>query len=235
MSVDRPEQYPEVGSEELGIVPPQDGPPVEWPKKIRMLSASELDRLTIDGAGRFYWDGRLVNYPAMQQQRAEPVKVDPLDRNAFDLLDRAALELSDHSDTPHQVTPAAPPVSIEKTRPAGEVRPVDLDSHLVPPVAPSPVASPQVAPVTQVEPAEHPTLVPPTVRAPSERFSVRLSAWQSIGLILVILGFLAGTFGLAAHGWVAAHAWGCRVGLVTQYCPPPLPAPAAPSRPDIPA
>ena len=56
------EPYPEVTVDELGIVPPQADRPPEWPKKIRTLTATELDRLTIDGAGRFYWDGSLVNY-----------------------------------------------------------------------------------------------------------------------------------------------------------------------------
>src|ERR1700754_583574 len=56
------EPYPEVSTaDESGIVPPQNRSP-EWPKKIRTLTATELDRLTIDSAGRFYWDGRLVNY-----------------------------------------------------------------------------------------------------------------------------------------------------------------------------
>ncbi len=56
------DQYPEVSDDDAGIVPPQSGRGAEWPKKIRTLTAAELDRLTIDAAGRFYWDGRLVNY-----------------------------------------------------------------------------------------------------------------------------------------------------------------------------
>ncbi len=42
--------------------PPQPARPSEWPKKLRTLTAAELDRLTIDENGRFYWDGRLVDY-----------------------------------------------------------------------------------------------------------------------------------------------------------------------------
>jgi hypothetical protein len=47
------EQYTEVGGDESGIVPPQSSRPPEWPKKIRTLTAAELDRLTIDSSGRF--------------------------------------------------------------------------------------------------------------------------------------------------------------------------------------
>jgi hypothetical protein len=230
MSMDRPEQYPEVSSEESGIVP-QDGPRADWPKKIRMLSANELDRLTIDSAGRFYWDGRLVNYEAMQQQRAERVKVDPLDRNAFELLDRAALELSDRGQT-DTAGPAVSHPSTGTTRPSSDIRAVDLDAFAAPPVAPPvpPVTSP-----ANVVPAEHPALIAPAVRAPSDKVRVSLSGWQSIGVFLLVIGLLLGASGLAAHGFVAAHAWGCRIGLVTQYCPPPPPAPVVPPRPDIPA
>ena len=83
--MDRTETYPEVGGEESGLVPPQ-GHKGEWPKKIRTLTAVELDRLTIDGDGRFYWDGRLVNYEA-QRQEARPADLD-----ALAILDRAAVE-----------------------------------------------------------------------------------------------------------------------------------------------
>ena len=50
--------YPEVSVDESGIVPPQGARASEWPKKLRTLTAAELDRLTIDDSGRFYWDGR---------------------------------------------------------------------------------------------------------------------------------------------------------------------------------
>jgi hypothetical protein len=54
-------QYPEISVEESGLVPRDNGASQEWPKKIRTLTVSELDRLTIDNEGRFYWDGRLIN------------------------------------------------------------------------------------------------------------------------------------------------------------------------------
>ena len=57
--------------------------PPDWPKKIRTLTATELDRLTIDSAGRFYWDGKLVNYEPPQLAKAEtdrmPVEAEPGD------------------------------------------------------------------------------------------------------------------------------------------------------------
>ena len=83
MSTERTDQYPEVGGEDAGLVPPQDAK-ADWPKKIRTLTASELDRLTIDGLGRFYWDGKLVNYDA-HPSRIESKPVD-LDQHAMDLL-----------------------------------------------------------------------------------------------------------------------------------------------------
>jgi hypothetical protein len=97
-------EYPELSDDDAGIVPPQGGRGAEWPKKIRTLTAAELDRLTIDAGGRFYWDGRLVNYeppappkPSVEEKPAEDQSVDALDRSAMDILDRAALELSDRT------------------------------------------------------------------------------------------------------------------------------------------
>src|SRR5258707_9474888 len=87
------EPYPEVNVDESGIVPPQAGRSPEWPKKIRTLTATELDRLTIDGAGRFYWDGRLVNYepptglkPAADKSAADKPSEPPA-RHSNDLPD----------------------------------------------------------------------------------------------------------------------------------------------------
>ena len=48
---------------------------------------------------------------------------------------------------------------------------------------------------------------------------IRLTGWQSIGLIIVILSFLVGAAGMAASGFVAAHDWGCKVGLVKRVLP----------------
>ena len=84
-------EYPEVSGDESGIVPPQSARTSEWPKKLRTLTAAELDRLTIDNAGRFYWDGKLVNYDTGAKQLSDNT-TDPLDRS-MDILDRAAFDL----------------------------------------------------------------------------------------------------------------------------------------------
>jgi hypothetical protein len=226
MSAERTDQYPEVSGEDAGIVPPQGAAKTEWPKKIRTLTASELDRLTIDGLGRFYWDGKLVNYEAHPSRIEKPVD---LDQHAMDLLDRTARELSD----PNSTEPATGTVSQSE---AGSTTAPELaatPSDALAPVssaAPAPTTSP--SPVVEVRRQE--LLVPAAAR--TETVRVKLSMWQSFGLVIVILGFLIGAAGFAASGFVAAHDWGCKVGMLKSYCPPPPPpAPKAPARPDIPA
>lgn len=77
--------------DESGIVASQTARPSEWPKKLRTLTAAELDRLTIDSSGRFYWDGTLVNYDSGPKQIVDK-KPDALD-HSMDILDRASVEL----------------------------------------------------------------------------------------------------------------------------------------------
>src|ERR1044071_9232334 len=155
MNSEHTDQYPEVSGEESGLVPPQ-GHKGEWPKKIRTLSANDLDRLTIDSDGRFYWDGHLVNYhPPQLAPTAGAVDAD--DQSALELLDRAALELTAdaHPAPPvHAPAPVAPPVM---------PRAVDLDvaaGQTAPVVAP-PVSVQTVAPAVELQPASHPTLIAP--------------------------------------------------------------------------
>ena len=81
--------YPEVSVDESGIVPPQGARASEWPKKLRTLTAAELDRLTIDNSGRFYWDGKLVNYDTRTKQLTDQ-NSNSLDRS-MDIIDRASL------------------------------------------------------------------------------------------------------------------------------------------------
>src|SRR3954463_2995123 len=83
--------YPEVSGDESGIVPPQAPRTSEWPKKLRTLTAAELDRLTIDNSGRFYWDGKLVSYDTQPKQLTDK-NSDSLDRS-MDILNRASYEL----------------------------------------------------------------------------------------------------------------------------------------------
>src|SRR3954463_10175408 len=70
--------YPEVSGDESGIVPPQAPRTSEWPKKLRTLTAAELDRLTIDNSGRFYWDGKLVNYDTGTKQLTDKTSSESL-------------------------------------------------------------------------------------------------------------------------------------------------------------
>src|SRR5512142_3239649 len=89
------EPYPEPNVDESGIGPQQTqqhGP--EWPKKIRTLTASELDRLTIDSSGRFYWDGKLVNYEPPEARAG--LSAESREQSALDMLDRAVHDLGDN-------------------------------------------------------------------------------------------------------------------------------------------
>lgn len=233
MSTERTDQYPEVSGEEAGIVPPQGSAKQEWPKKIRTLTASELDRLTIDGLGRFYWDGQLVNYQA-HPSRIEQKPVD-LDQHAMDLLDRTARELSDpHSAQPDAETGTAATSEIQpEPTPTSAPELAATPADQLVPAAPAATEAPAATPTPVIEVRRQEVIVPSAAR--SETVRMKLTGWQSIGFIVVILGFTAGAAGIAASGLVAAHEWGCKVGLVQSYCPPPPPVPKAPVRPDIPA
>jgi hypothetical protein len=225
--------YPEVTVDESGIVPPQSGRNPDWPKKIRTLTASELDRLTIDSTGRFYWDGKLVNYEPPQQPKSsdsEDRHPEAVDRNALDILDRAAYDLGEQR-TPEPIEGAelAKPhdvPAIEPRRARGD-DPGAVDLDHVEPVA---AAAPQVA-VGDARLAGDLAMTP-MIRVP-ERVRVSLSSWQSLGAIIVVLGIAVGASGLAAYGLVAAHDWGCRTGLIQNYCP--MGPAARPNRSDIPA
>src|SRR5882724_950457 len=99
------EPYPEVNVDESGIVPPQAGRSPEWPKKIRTLTATELDRLTIDDTGRFYWDGKLVNYESRDYKSASDKSSDPAhtstdaaDRDPYGFDDAKSQEAGEDSE-----------------------------------------------------------------------------------------------------------------------------------------
>jgi hypothetical protein len=214
--------YPEVTGDESGIVPPQTARSPDWPKKIRTLTAAELDRLTIDGAGRFYWDGKLVNYDSAQPkppERPEDKPIDPIDPAAFEILDRAAQELSGGK--------TAGSTESERRSHAADLSAIDID--LRPAGSAAQVAADEAPEAqTMVVPAAPRYRVPEVVR-------LRLSWWQSLGFFLAVLGITVGASGLAAYGFVVVHDWGCRSGLVQSYCPPAPAARPAPPRPDIPA
>ena len=227
--------YPEATVDESGIVPPQSGRNPDWPKKIRTLTAAELDRLTIDSSGRFYWDGKLVNYEPPQPKpgdRPDDKRTDPLDPAALEILDRAAYEIGENK-TPESIEGATLARShdvstgeLRRSR-AADLSAVDLDLHRAAESASQPAdeSSADQAPVIAGA---------PRVRVP-ELVRVKLSGWQSLGVFIAVLGIAAGTLGLAAYGFVTAHDWGCRAGLVQSYCPQAPAARPAPARPDIPA
>src|ERR1051326_8813724 len=97
------EPYPEVNIDESGIVPPQAGRSPEWPKKIRTLTATELDRLTIDDSGRFYWDGKLVNYEPRDFKSSSDKPSDPPARSATDVGDHDLYSFEQaKSQEPHE-------------------------------------------------------------------------------------------------------------------------------------
>ena len=152
MSTERSDQYPEVSGEDAGLVPPQGGPKQEWPKKIRTLTANELDRLTIDGLGRFYWDGQLVNYQAHPSRIEKPVD---LDQHAMDLLDRTARELDPNAPPPSAettTTAEANPDTVTTDAPALAATPADQLAPVTPP------AVDKATPVVEVR--RHEVMVP---------------------------------------------------------------------------
>ncbi|CAN0273779.1 unnamed protein product, partial [Phaeothamnion confervicola] len=223
------ENVPEVNGDESALVPPQAAPKAEWPKKIRTLTAAELDRLTIDAEGRFLWDGKPVTYevPSLPVTKAAEAKmpefktteapavqadakpVDPFDRIALEIMESTRLELADGRPAPARAA--------EPLKPAEEISLAEALNL-----------------VAEAKPAEPPmTSVAVTRRTGADRIRVSLSGWQSLGLIVVLLALLLGAAGIGALGWVAAHDWSCRTGLTTTSCPKPPPAP--PQRAEIPA
>jgi hypothetical protein len=212
------EPYPEVSGDESGIVPPQNARPPEWPKKIRTLTAAELDRLTIDSSGRFYWDGKLVNYEPPKPP--EPKPSDEADRSAMDIIERATYELGEHK-TPEPIEGAELPKPVSVPAPRGEYRAVDLDVT-------------REAEERDAQPHGPKVAVQPVIA--SDRLRLSLSRWQSLGAVIVVLCVVLGASGMAAYGWVIAHDWGCRVGVIKSYCPASSAKPGLQrSRPDIPA
>ena len=197
--------YPEVSGDESGIVPPQNARTSEWPKKLRTLTAAELDRLTIDNSGRFYWDGKLVKYDTQPKQASEDTS-DSLGRS-LDILDRASQELGGRKSSP----------TIEgELAPRSDTSTVDLD-----------LARPETAMMAEAAPAAHAT-------RSSDPARLTLSRWQTIGAIVAVIGIAVGAFSMATYGYVAAREWGCKTGAFQSGCPA-VPVVQPPARPDIPA
>lgn len=212
------EPYPEVAVDESGIVPNQTTRGAEWPKKIRTLTAAELDRLTIDHNGRFYWDGKLVNYePPEAKERA--ARADDHEPTTLDALERSVYEHNapDHIEGAELDRPLV-------ARERAELRDVDFDT------AQETAAS---SAESGSAPVEGIALPGAAIHVP-ERVRVKLSRWQSFGVVILVFGMLVGATGMAAYGFVAMHDWACRIGLISSYCVQ-APAERPPARIDIPA
>jgi hypothetical protein len=207
------EPHPEVSAgDESGIGPQQSNRPPDWPKKIRTLTATELDRLTIDSAGRFYWDGRLVNYEPPQQAKTETDRM-PVEADAGDYR---------HDD--HKT-----PDPIEG---ADLDRPVDTQSQAI---AHRDEHMHDLDDVRATRTLHHSEIsdvvATPIVNIP-ERMKISMTRWQSFGAIVVVLCALLVSLGVAALGLATAHEWGCRTGVIQTHCPG---MPSGRPRTDIPA
>jgi hypothetical protein len=175
------------------------------------LTAAELDRLTIDNSGRFYWDGKLVSYDTQTKQLTDKSS-DSLDRS-LDMLDRASFDLGGRK-TPATIEGELATIEAAAAH-SSQPNPVDLDMVRAEVAAALAEATPAAAVTTTIE-QKHLTL----------------SGWQKFGALVVVLGIVVGAFGIATYGYVAALDWGCKTGAFQKGCPVEK---AMPQRPDIPA
>jgi hypothetical protein len=202
------EPYPEVSGDESGIVPAQAVKPPEWPKKLRTLTAAELDRLTIDGSGRFYWDGKLVSYDSGDKEPGSRMS-DAL-KNSLNILEQAANDVGPRK--PRRIEGAELPGDATHSDAASAA---DLDLARLEEAVISPPLDTTV----------------PAIRE-SDQIRLTLSRWQKVGAVVAVIGIALGAFGVAAYGFVAAYDWGCRAGVFQSHCAAPT---AHPTRSDIPA
>lgn len=172
----------------------------EWPKKVRTLSAAELDRLTIDGEGRFYWDGHPVNYTA-------PVETAPAPEPSDTAGAMPTLLPPDSADRLQGA--AAAPVSSQAV-PSRDAPPLDSTT----PDAPAPPsAADRLAKASWLPARDRPS-------------TIALTRRQSLAVVLAVSALLIAAAALAVQTAATVHGWGCRTGLLTAYCPQPGGAPA---------
>jgi hypothetical protein len=202
---------PEGSLDESGIVPPQGTRTSEWPKKLRTLTAAELDRLTIDNSGRFYWDGKLVSYDTQQKQLTDQ-NAGSLD-HSMDMIERATYELGG----------TKPPATIEGELTAAE--PPSAEALRAPALDLDVVRAEVAAALAEAMPEGR-------VTTTIEQKHLTLSPWQKLAALVVVLGIALGALGMATYGYVAARDWGCKTGTFQNGCPVEK---AAPQRADIPA
>ncbi len=220
------ERDSEVSGTDAALVPPQSAPRTEGPTKLRTLSAVELHRLTVDTEGRFYWDGHLVNSQGGSPAHPlDPATVASNEQAALDMLERAAHEITEGTPLPASAEPQGRARDFAATAPAADST---APGALVAP--PAPISARRSGyHVVESEPLE----APPD--ALSQRLRLRLSVWQSVGAVLVVVALLAAAASLATQGLIAAHEWSCRAGWAQAYCPKPPAPPAPPPRMDLPA
>jgi hypothetical protein len=240
------DQYSGANVDDSGIGPSQGGRGQDWPKKIRTLTASELDRLTIDSAGRFYWDGRLVNYEP-PESKAPLITPDAFEHAPNQVIEHAP-DSAEHSPsepasdaTEHATQLSEDQQSAEAVHAADIEHPVETQMHAVATRDDHDVHSihdlPDVRAVQHGSYHHDLTAVEvsppaPVVQLP-DRIRLRMSGWQSLGALIVVVCLLIGALGVGALGLVTAHDWVCRTGLIRIQCPAPAAQPAP--RPDIPA
>ena len=181
------EPYPEVDRGRIGNRAAAGRAQPEWPKKIRTLTASELDRLTIDNAGRFYWDGKLVNYEPPEHRHRND---DEADRSAMDIIDRAVVELGYQNpagaDREHRAADTGrSQFFATKARGRYARRTATARGAYRGPNTSTPVVTPAGVPAGAVSHC---------------RCHVAI-----VCAIIVVLGIAAGASGVAAYGRVVAH------------------------------
>ena len=203
------ETDPEANLDESGIEPRQlQQPGPDWPKKIRTLTATELDRLTIDGSGRFYWDGKLVNYEP-------PVSAKPLAERS-----ESSSRLPDLDNDPY---------SFDDTK-SSEHQTDDTHRSDDAPIHPVAHRDDRFHDFDDARTVQHRTVhhhdtgaeiaeayAAPSIQIP-DRIRVSMTRWQSLGAFIVVLCLMVGALGLAAFGFIAVHDWGCRANLIHSNC-----------------
>jgi hypothetical protein len=215
------EPYPEAPTtgDESGIGPQQSTRGPDWPKKIRTLTATELDRLTIDSAGRFYWDGKLVNYEPPQ-----PAKSAQTDRTPVEA------EPSVYGNEDHKTPDPIEGADLDRPVEGQSQAIAHPDEHLH-----------ELDDVRATRTLHHSAMsgefsdvvAAPVVNIP-DRMRISMTRWQSFGAIIVVLCALLVSLGVAALGLATAHEWGCRTGVIQIQCPM-TPGGRPSPRTDIPA
>jgi hypothetical protein len=204
--------YPEIKADESGLVPSQPTVRSEWPKKLRALTQQDLDRLTIDQDGRFYWDGKPVT--SATTHSANAFAAESVEPKALEMLDRAALEIAGRKPGAAEPPKGTPDVSAgERAKAVTETKPAAL-----------PTPAQVTVPATRV------TLGPARKTSIDGRIRIRLTAMQSFGAFIVAVALIVSAIGLAATGWAAAHDWSCQLGWIPAKVCPVNSGPKTPTR-----